>query len=69
MFDVRAMIELGVLLATPVFAAGGAWASVKLLREDVRALKADVRRVDRRVVNLYGHLRVPMPIEPEDSVS
>lgn len=67
--DLRTLLDLLALVLTPVFAAGGAWVSINWLREDVRGLKRDVRRMDARVVNLYGHLRVPLPVEREDSVS
>lgn len=66
--DARTLIELLCALVTPVFAAGGAWVSIRFLREDVQVLKVDVRRVDRRVVNLYQHVRAPLPPEPEDSI-
>lgn len=59
--DMRTLIEALCALVTPVFAAGGAWVSIKFLREEVRELKIDVRRVDGRVVNLYQRMRVPVP--------
>lgn len=67
MFDLRSVIDLAAMLATPVFAAGGAWVSIKFLREEVKDLKRDVRRLDGRVINLYRHMRVPLPVEREES--
>lgn len=64
--DLRTALELLVLILTPVFSAGGAWVSIKWLRQEVRELKRDFRVLDGRVVNLYGRLRVPLPIESED---
>ena len=67
--DLRTILDIAVMLTTPIFAAGGAWVSLKYLREDVRGLKTDVRRLDTRVVNLYGHLRVPLPVDPDHSIN
>lgn len=66
--DLRTLIEIFCALITPVFAAGGAWVSIRFLREDVRLLKGDVRVLDRRVVNLYQYMRVPLPPEPVEPI-
>lgn len=69
MIDVRTALDLVVMVATPIFAAGGAWASIRHLRAEVKEIKRDVERLDRRVVNLYLHLRAPLPVEIEDSIN
>ncbi len=67
--DLRTVLEFLAMILTPVFAAGGAWVSIKFLREDLREVKGQVERLDRRVVNLYQYLRAPLPVDPEHSVN
>ncbi len=64
-FSWQQAFELIALVLTPVFAAGGAWASVKFLRQEVHELKGRVERVDTRLMNLYAYLRVPLPVHRE----
>lgn len=64
--DVRTMLEVIGFLATPLFAAGGAWVSVKTAMREIALLRSGQRRLESRVANLYGRLRIPMPIDVEE---